>query len=128
MLLCLAIQEEWNDDALGLPGTGSRKTMNAPPHAIKAGVNYFPEKGISLAIDALWEDGFPFLERTFVGDIEKRTVINGSIGYNFSKYFKKLEEVRIDLSVNNLLNQSYRAFLGAPRIGRFAMARLSVAI
>lgn len=121
-------KEQWNDEELGMPGTGFRKTMNAPPHTIKLGGSYFPEKGFSFSADAIWEDSFPFLERTFVGEIGSRFLINGSIGYDFSSYFEKIKNVQLNLSVSNIFNQPYRSFLGAPKIGRFALLSLSVGI
>ena len=67
-------------------------------------------------------DDFPVVSGPYVGDVESYVVFDVGAGYDLSRVAPGL---RIDATVQNVLDNERREFIGAPQIGRLALARLT---
>jgi len=73
-------------------------------------------------VSGRYTEGFPVQSGSYVGDIDSYFLLDAGAGYAFDRVAPGL---RLDVTVQNVLNNEHREFIGAPRIGRFAMARLT---
>ena len=65
--------------------------------------------------------GFPVNSGVYVGDVESYYTIDLNAGYDIPFATRP----RLSLTVQNLLNNMYQPFIGAPMIGRLSMIRLT---
>ncbi len=121
----LVSDDFFDDNELEEPGTGLNVALNATGLKWKAGFSYSVPKGISLNSSIRFTKGFPVLSGPYVGNVEDYFLWDLGAGYDFGKFARDL---RLDVMVQNLLNDEHREFIGAPRIGRLALARLSYSL
>lgn len=104
-------------------GGVSDVTLNAPRKKAKLGIRVGQERrGLSVDLRGRWSDGFPMNSGVFVGPVDSYTVVDATVAYRFP--FAKSMILSVDAT--NLLDRRYRAFVGAPEIGRFVMTQLQV--
>ena len=96
--------------------------LNAPTFKSKVGFNYSVPFGISLNAAARYTEGFPVLSGPYVGDVDNYFLFDIGAGYDLGRYAAGM---RFDIAVTNLFDNEHREFIGAPEIGRMAMARIS---
>jgi iron complex outermembrane receptor protein len=110
--------------------------LNAPADKGTLGIAFRDEAlGLSAAARVRHTGGFPFLSTDFHGTlcirdapdppgfpedcIAPRTLLDMTVGYRVPNTGATLQ-----VGVSNLLNTPYRSFVGAPEVGRMAMARI----
>ena len=111
-------QNEWipgesNDD--GLPFSSY---LNAPKFKYRAGVMYTKDK-LSGAIAFQHDDAFMSNQGVFSGEVQEKNLFDVNVGYKVS------DNLRVDLSATNVLDQKYRAFPSMPVIGRRTILKLT---
>ena len=111
-------QTEWipgesNDD--GLPFSSY---LNAPKFKYRAGVQYAKDK-VRGAIAFQHDDAFNSNQGFFSGEVQEKNLFDVNIGYNVS------DNLKLDLSATNVLDQKYRAFPNMPVIGRRTVLKLT---
>ena len=111
-------QNEWipgesNDD--GLPFSSY---LNAPKFKYRAGVQYSKDK-LSGAIAFQHDDAFMSNQGVFSGEVQEKNLFDVNVGYKVS------DNLRVDLSATNILDQKYRAFPSMPVIGRRTILKLT---
>ena len=102
-------------------GAGSPTTdfsLNIPDTRIKLGMELNPEIGVNAFVmvryqsDWISNSGLPW-----AGPVEEFVIADLGVGYSFRN------GVRVNATVTNLFEEKYRAFFGAPKIGRQLLAR-----
>ena len=97
--------------------------LNAPKHKVKVGGQYrVPEKGLRLGAKLRYNGSFPMNSGVFVGDIDSYTVADVSLVYDLP--FD--EDLSLLVNIDNVFDNEYRSFVGAPEIGRLAYVQLGV--
>lgn len=110
--------------------------LNAPTFKTKFGMLYHPPKGWSLGVAVRYVRGFPVQSGPYLGGlpepygtgrggVEQYIVFDVNAGRGLEKVIPGL---RLDVAVNNLFNYKHREFVGAPKIGRLALAQLSFSL
>jgi hypothetical protein len=111
-------QNEWipgesNDD--GLPFSSY---LNAPKFKYRAGVQYSKDK-VRGSVAYQHDDSFYSNQGFFSGEVQEKNLFDVNIGYNVS------DNLKLDLSATNVLDQKYRAFPSMPVIGRRTVLKLT---
>ena len=99
--------------------------LNAPTLKVKLGGNYQLSSGLSVNASARYTEGFPVLSGPYIGDVDDYFLVDLGAGYNFDQ---SVPGLRVDFSVQNLLNNEHRQFVGAPTLGRMGIVRLTYTI
>ncbi len=115
----------FDNEELGEENADLSLALNAPTFKAKGGVNVTVSGGFSVNVSGRYTEGFPVQSGSYVGDIDSYFLLDAGAGYAFDRVAPGL---RLDVTVQNVLNNEHREFIGAPRIGRFAMARLTYTI
>jgi iron complex outermembrane receptor protein len=108
-------------------------SLNAPRFKTKTGFSYARAGGVSVNASARFTKAFPVASGPYIGGlpIPNSSDIGGlkdyflldvGAGYDLKSFAPGM---RIDFTVQNVLNNEHREFIGAPRIGRLALARIS---
>ena len=111
-------QNEWipgQSDDDGLPFSSY---LNAPKFKYRAGVMYTKDK-LSGAIAFQHDDAFMSNQGLFSGQVQEKNLFDINVGYKVS------DNLRLDLSATNVLDQKYRAFPSMPVIGRRTILKLT---
>jgi iron complex outermembrane receptor protein len=66
--------------------------------------------------------GFPVRSGPYVGDVDDYDLVDVGAGYDLGKFTPGMS---LDVLVQNLFDNEHREFIGAPKIGRLALARLN---
>ncbi|MFQ5753723.1 MAG: hypothetical protein ACE5HI_17170, partial [bacterium] len=129
----------FNNEDLDETNTDLAVALNAPKFKTKFGFNYNVPFGISLNASARYIKGFPVWSGTYIGGrpapfndeanglpgVKNYFLLDIGAGYDLGRYAPGM---RFDFLIQNLLDNEHREFIGAPKLGRFAMARLSYTI
>ena len=94
--------------------------LNAPGFKVKLGGQYRHRSGFSVNASGRFTEGFPMISGQYVGQVQSYTVIDIGVGYAINQ-----TGIRADLGISNLFDSDHREFVGAPRLGRIANARLT---
>lgn len=121
----LVSDDYFDEDELDESGTGLELALNAPTLKGSAGFKYGFASGLSINAAGRYTDGFPVLSGPYVGDLDSYFLLDVGAGYDLGKF---QEGLRFDVSVSNALDKMHRQFIGAPQIGRQAMARITYSI
>jgi iron complex outermembrane receptor protein len=139
----VAVQRLWNDrlstfanmsilndnffdnEELDESGTDLSLAINSPKLKVKGGFNYNIPKGVSFGASYRFVQGFPVASGPYVGDVEDYSLLDVNLGYDLSRWQAGM---RFDVTIQNILNNDHREFVGAPKLGRFAMARITYSI
>ena len=99
--------------------------LNAPKHKGNASVKYvFPNTGLRLEGSIRYRDGFPMDSGVYVGPVDSYTVLDTHFAYELPT--DGATKITFYLDAGNVLNKKYRAFVGAPEIGRLVTGGVSV--
>ncbi len=102
--------------------TGRDIALNAPRNKFGANVQYLNTNlGLGAGIRFNYVAGFPVNSGVYIGDIESYYTIDLNAGYDIPFGPRP----RLSLTVQNLLNNIYQPFIGAPEIGRLSLVRLT---
>ena len=104
------LKEESEDKVLAL---------NAPPLKLKLGGQYQHRSGFSVHASGRYVKGFRMISGPYNGNVESYFVVDMGVGYEINR------ALRADLGINNATNSDHREFVGAPKLGRIASARLT---
>ncbi|MEZ4700522.1 MAG: TonB-dependent receptor [Rhodothermales bacterium] len=96
--------------------------LNAPTFKAKFGLGYTTPKGVSLNVFGRYANGYPVRSGRLFGEVEPAALFDFGISYSLDKYVAGL---RFDTMIQNVFNTQHRQFIGAPPIGRMALARLT---
>ena len=112
-------QNFFNDDEIGLDGTGQTYALNTPKNRIRLGADYIPEgKGFSYGLSARYQDEMEVQSGTiFAGTLEAYTIVDASVGYNFGN------GIRLNMTAQNVLDDEYRVMPRMPKIGRLVLLK-----
>ena len=120
--LSMVSDDYFDEDELDESGTGLELALNAPTLKGSAGFKYNFASGLSINAAGRYTDGFPILSGPYVGDLDSYFLLDVGAGYDLSKF---QEGLRFDVTVSNATDKMHRQFIGAPQIGRQAMARIT---
>ncbi|MFQ6113258.1 MAG: TonB-dependent receptor plug domain-containing protein, partial [bacterium] len=115
----------FDNEELDETNTALSVALNAPSFKTKLGFSYDVPLGISVNASGRYIKGFPVDSGVYKGDVESYFLLDIGAGYDLGRYAPGM---RFDIAVQNVLDNEHREFIGAPKIGRFAMARLSYSI
>ncbi len=112
-----------DDNFFGSLGGVADVALNAPKHKARVGGLYrLPERNLRLGAKLRYNGSFPMKSGVYEGKVESYTVVDLSAGYDLPFG----ENLSLIVNVDNALNEKFRAFVGAPRVGRLAYAELGV--
>ncbi|MCY4158630.1 MAG: TonB-dependent receptor [Bacteroidetes bacterium] len=94
-------------------------SLNAPSFKFKIGGQYEHRSGFSVNASGRHVKGFRVISGPYDGDLPSYFILDLGVGYKFTP------SLRADLSINNAANSDHREFVGSPRLGRIATARLT---
>ena len=117
--LSLVSDDYFDHRELGESRPSVALALNAPTFKLKAGGRYEHPAGMSLRMAARYSRGFPVYSGLYIGDLDSYWVLDAGIGYEVGRH------VKFDVDVSNVLDNRHREFIGAPRLGRLAVARLT---
>lgn len=109
--------EEFGEEEGGL-----ELSMNAPDLKLKAGFDYRVPGGIRFGAAARYLSSFVVQSGPYNGEVDAYTLLDLSAGYDLGALTRGLI---LDVTVLNVLDEVHREFIGAPQLGRLAMARLT---
>ena len=96
--------------------------LNAPKHKFKVGSAYdMPSLGLRVGANARHNGSFPMNSGVYVGDVDAYTLLDLQ-----AKYALPYEGLSLLVNVDNALDNAYRAFVGAPEVGRLVYAQLGL--
>ena len=123
--LSIVSDDFFDNEELDEANTDLSLALNAPTFKAKFGGNYQLDSGLSVNASARYVEGFPVLSGPYVGDVDSYFLVDLGAGYNFNQ---SVEGLRVDFSVQNVLNNEHREFIGAPELGRMGILRLTYTI
>lgn len=97
--------------------------LNAPKLKIKGGFNYNRPHGFAFGASGRFVQGFPVQSGPYLGEVDDFFLLDVNVGYDLSTLYRGL---RFDLSIQNLLNDKHREFIGAPKMGRLILGQVTV--
>lgn len=109
-------------DELGEDDTNLQLAMNAPEIKLKGGFRYAVPNGIRANASVRYIGGFRVISGPYEGEVDPYTLLDVGLGYDLGTYVPGLT---FDLTVLNALDYVHREFIGAPQLGRLAIARLT---
>jgi iron complex outermembrane receptor protein len=96
--------------------------LNAPKHKMGLGLQYRNiKKGLDAELRGRYSNGFPMNSGVYIGDVQTYMVFDANFGYNLAF----LNDARLAVIVQNILNEKHREFVGVPEIGRLVVGRLT---
>lgn len=115
----------FDNEELDEAGSNLSLALNAAAFKSKFGFAYNVPFGLSFNASGRYTDGFPVESGPYVGDVDSYFLLDLGLGYDLGKVYTGM---RFDVTIQNILDNEHREFIGAPEIGRLAMARLSYTI
>jgi len=95
--------------------------LNAPTKKGSLGARFDNKvTGISLQGRVRYSDAFPMNSGVYVGEVKSYTVFDANVAYKLPF----ASGATVSLTVNNVFNDLHQEFIGAPRMGRIALAKL----
>ncbi len=120
------VSDDFFDAAeLNEAGTELELALNAPAFKFRAGFDYTLPSGFSFNAAGRYSDEFPILSGPYVGTLNSYFLLDVGIGYDLDQYARGL---RIDVGVSNVMDDLHREFIGAPQLGRLAIARVTYSV
>ena len=96
--------------------------LNAPKHKFGANLNYRNRNaGFDSNLRLRFVDSFPANSGIFTGTVDRYTILDLNATYTLPFF----DNTRLNLTVQNLLNNKHKEFVGLPEIGRLALVRLT---
>ena len=112
-----------DDDFFANLGGIADVALNAPKHKFRVGGQYrMPAQNLRLGARLRYNGSFPMKSGVYEGKVKSYTVVDLSAAYDLPYG----ENLSLIVNVDNVLNNEFRAFVGAPEVGRLAYAQLGV--
>ncbi len=102
--------------------SGLTVALNATQFKAKGGFSYNAPRSFSVNASGRYVEGFPVLSGPYVGDVDSYFLLDLGAGYDLGRL---TPGARVDLLVQNVLDNEHREFVGAPALGRLALLRAS---
>ncbi len=112
----------FTNDELNESNPALTLSMNSPQLRFRGGIDYSDPKGLTANLAVRYQDGFRVQSGVYDGQIDAFTLVDLGVGYHLDSY---LQGLRVDLGIQNVLNNVRREFIGAPAIGRMGMVRFT---
>ena len=97
--------------------------LNAPKHKMKVGTDYrMPQYDLRLGARLRYNGEFPMASGVYVGAVDSYTTLDLSARYELPFG----EGLYLLTNIDNALDDSHRAFIGAPEVGRLTYLQLGV--
>ncbi len=126
--LAIFLNKEWNMDItysyMGTtdflnPLTKAQESVNSPKHKAGLKLQYSSRKRpLTLSLNGRFVDSFDWSSGIYYGKINAYTIFDLHLGYEFSKSLK------LNFTMNNLLDHRHTEIVGGPKLGRVLMLRL----
>lgn len=122
----LHLDREWStawavswvsDDSFDADGLDVK--LNASTLKWSGSVTYRGDEGLDVSAQYRFTKGYPVGLLAFEGDVDDAGVVDLGVGYRLPGAVP----LRVQIDVQNLLNQGYRNFVGAPELGRLTVVR-----
>lgn len=99
---------------------GQTVELNASSFKAQGSLGYSDEDaGFSGGLKYRFVDGFPAASGVFVGEVQDYDVVDLNLSYDIPGF----RDLTLQLDVQNLFDEDYATFPGAPQMGRLTMAR-----
>ena len=95
--------------------------LNASKLKVKGGFDYAFPMGLSFGASGRYVEGFRVFSGPYIGELDNYFLLDVAAGFEFGNVAPGL---RLDLMVHNVLNDVHQEFIGAPELGRLALARI----
>ena len=123
----------FDNEDLGETNPAIFQALNATKFKAKGGFSYSIPSGFTFNASGRYTKAFPVASGPYIGGLpitvaddigglENYFILDVGAGFDFSSYASGL---RIDFTVQNVLDNTHREFIGAPQIGRLALARFT---
>ncbi|MBQ39429.1 MAG: hypothetical protein CME04_23855 [Gemmatimonadaceae bacterium] len=110
-----------NDDLFENLGGVSDVALNAPKHKVKVGTKYsLPQYDLRLGARLRYNGEFPMDSGVYVGAVDSYTTLDLSARYELPVG----DGLYLLANIDNTLDERYRAFIGAPEVGRMAYVQV----
>lgn len=109
-------------DELGEDASHLELSMNAPKTKVKGGFSYSSPAGWRTNASVRYVGEFRVVSGPYRGVVDAYTLIDLGAGYDFDAFAPGLS---LDASILNVLNEEHREFIGAPRLGRLGILRVT---
>lgn len=110
----------FDNEELDEAGSNLSLALNSPTFKGKFGGSYSVPNSFSVNASGRYVKGFPVASGPYLGDVESYFLLDIGAGYDFAN---TLSGLRLDVTVTNVLDDMHYEFVGAPQIGRMALAR-----
>jgi iron complex outermembrane receptor protein len=95
--------------------------LNAPTVKGAAAVTYRnDDAGVNGGVRFRAQNGFPANSGVYVGEVDSFGVLDAGFGWRLPGF----DDVTLQLDVQNVFDNRYQTFVGAPELGRFIIARV----
>ncbi len=106
-------------------GTDLSLALNAPAFKVRGGFDYTFDSGFSVNAAGRYSDAFPISSGPYQGTLDSYFLVDLGFGYDLNRFTPGL---RVDVGVQNALDDTHREFIGAPQLGRMAIGRLTYTV
>ena len=97
--------------------------LNAPQHKFRVGGSYtLPQHNLRLSSRVRYNGSYPMKSGVYEGDVDSHTVVDLKAAYDLPFG----ENLSLITNIDNVLDNTFRAFIGAPEVGRLAYVQLGV--
>ena len=112
----------FNHKELGEENPDLFVSVNASTFKTGGGVAYHVPNGPSFQLAGRYVQGFIVRSGPYNGVVDDYFLLDAGAGYDFARVMPGL---RLDVTVQNVFNHMHREFIGAPKIGRMGLARIT---
>ena len=123
--LSVVSDDFFDNEELDETNTDLSLALNAPRFKTKLGGSYKTPGGLGVNLSFRYTEGFRVLSGPYVGKVSNYFLVDIGAGYDF---YQTVPGLRVDFSVQNVLDNEHRQFVGAPQIGRMGLLRLTYSI
>jgi hypothetical protein len=105
------------------PITNAFDPINAPRHKAGMQLQYVPKKyPLNFTMNARYVDAFKWSSGIYYGNINAYTVFDIHMGYEIN------DNLKANLTINNLLNHRHTEIMGGPELGQMIVLRLQASL
>jgi len=105
------------------PITNAYDPINAPRHKAGMQLQYIPRKfPLNFTLNARYVDAFRWSSGIYYGQINAYTIFDLHSGYEIN------DNLKINLTINNVLNHKHTEIMGGPAIGQMIVLRLQASL
>ena len=103
---------------------GKTIALNAPKNKFGLGVKYInADLGLSSQLQFRYIAGFPVNSGVYIGEVDPYQLIDVNFAYDLPAFLST--PPRFSLTIQNLLDNQHKEFVGMPEIGRLALMQIT---